>query len=68
MKHWELTTCAIYESIRLTPGDFGQKVKSALNANLINSSETVFNQNTVGFRVGRSEQSVVMLIVEHDHQ
>jgi hypothetical protein len=64
----DLDITNIFDTIMSGSGNFEQKVKTALVGKLISPREIRYAFNQIRFKMNESEQSVVMLIVEHDHQ
>lgn len=64
----DLDITGIYNTLGASSGDFKQKVTKAINGQLIPPESIRFKENTVGFKMVKSNKSVVMIIIEHDHQ
>ncbi len=64
----DLDITGIFNAIMGSSGSFADKVKQALDGKLIGSQDIRFEANEVAFKMRRSEQAVVMLIVEHEHK
>lgn len=63
----DLDINAIFDKIKVTNGSFSEKVRLALNQNLIPTNDVRYLNDQISFTVANSNQSVVMLVVEHDH-
>ncbi|RLD23317.1 MAG: hypothetical protein DRI71_05590 [Bacteroidetes bacterium] len=64
----DLDITGIFNSIKAVSGSFEQKVKTALEGQLILPADIRFELNAIRFKMRESDQAVVMLIVEHDHR
>jgi papain like protease len=64
----DLDITDIFNNITGSSSSFIEKVKNALSGKLIPSSETHFEKNRISFKMQKSKQAVVMIIVEHDHR
>jgi hypothetical protein len=58
----------IFNNINQISGDFRTKLQGAINKQLIAPSEINFETNRVKFKMPYSRQSVVAIIIEHDHR
>ena len=58
----------IFNNINQISGDFRTRLQGALNKQLIAPSEIQFEPDQVKFKMPYSKQSVVAIIIEHDHQ
>ena len=58
----------VYSSLNQISGSFNEKIMGAINKQLVSVTEIQFEQNQVKFKMPFSEQSVVLLIIEHDHR
>ena len=63
----DLDIASIFNNIMGAPGRFDIKVRAALNNKLISPSEIRFESGQVSFKMRESKETVVMLIVEHEH-
>ena len=57
----------LFNLIKNSKGSFGDKVRTALKDKMISPAEINFNSSTAGFKLAESEKTVVMLIIEHEH-
>jgi hypothetical protein len=64
----DLDIAKIFDTIMSESGNFEQKVKTALAGKLISPREIRYAFNQIRFKMSESSQSVVILIVEHDHR
>ena len=64
----DLDIAKIFDTIMNESGTFEQKVKTALAGKLISPGEIRYAFNQIRFKMSESDQSVVTLIVEHDHR
>lgn len=58
----------IFNSLNQSSGEFNTRLQEALNKQVISASEIQFEANRVKFKMPYSRQSVVSIIIEHEHR
>ncbi len=63
----DLDISTIYETIAQTNGKFKEKVITSVKKNIISPNQIKFKSATADFEVLKSDNSIVILIIEHEH-
>ena len=63
----DLDISTIYETIAKTSGNFKEKVVASVKESIISSDQIKYKPTSADFVVSKSENSVVILIIEHEH-
>jgi len=58
---------SIYRSVKSFKGSFKEKVYSSLNESTIDSTKIDFKNTVADFTVAEADKSIVVVIIEHDH-